>query len=157
MSNRTTEAYKSVFNYINENIISLNAGGIITDFELALRNGLRHVVPHNYLLGCWFHHCQALRKRVATHTKLFALIRKDKKAKEMYRNFQCLALLPPDKIKPTFEEMAFKCLQQYPEFAKFIDYYDKQWIKKETPQNYSVFLQVHYFAFFSCVFFASYS
>lgn len=142
MSNRTTEAYTSVYDYIHKNILPLNARGIITDFELALRNGLRSVVPATPLYGCWFHHCQALRRRVAADPKLLSLVRKDKNAGEIYRTFQCMALLPQDKIEPFFDQFAYETLQKLPEFAKFIEYYDKQWIKKETPKNYSFFLQV---------------
>lgn len=142
MSNRTTAAYESVFNYIHENLLQLNARGIITDFERALRNGLRSVVPDTKLYGCWFHHCQALRRKVASIPKLFALIRKDKKAKEYYRLFQCLALLPANKIEPAFNQIAHIALKSFPEYTKFIEYYEKQWIQKETPKNYSVFLQV---------------
>lgn len=142
MTNRTTAAYTSVFEYIHNNILSLNARGIITDFELALRNGLRNVVPDTPLYGCWFHHCQALRRKVASNPKLFGLIRRDKNAREIYRTFQCLALLPADKIKSAFDQFAYKALEQFPEFVKFINYYDHQWITKETPKNYSVFLQV---------------
>lgn len=58
MTNRTTDAYESVFEYIHEKLFSLKANAIITDFERTLRNGLRAVVPDTTLLGCWFHHCQ---------------------------------------------------------------------------------------------------
>lgn len=144
MSNRTTAAYESVFNYIHENLLKLNARGIITDFERALRNGLRSVVPDTPLYGCWFHHCQALRKKVASLPQLFGLIRRDKKAKEIYRFFQCLALLPADKIELAFHQISHMALQLYPEFAKFIEYYDRQWIQIEKPKSYSVFLQVSF-------------
>lgn len=142
MSRRTTEAYKSVFDYIHKNILPLNAKGIITDFEQAERNALAHTVPNTPLVGCWFHHCQSLRKKVASIPDLFARIRNDKKAAELYRHFQCLALLPPGKIKPAFDTTAFEALQEYPEFGEFITYYDKQWIQRVTPEGYSVFLQV---------------
>lgn len=142
MSNRTTEAYQSVFEYINENILPLSGKGIITDFEQALRNGLRNTVPETPLLGCWFHHCQALRRKLASIPALFEIVRRDKTAAEFYRKIQCLALLPPDKIKSAFDQLAFDALQKYPEFSNFVEYYDKQWIRKVTPAGFSVFLQV---------------
>lgn len=142
MSNRTTEAYKTVFNYIHENVLSLDAGAIITDFEYALRNALKATVPSTPLLGCWFHHCQALRKKVASLSDLFELTKRNKEAKILYRKFQCLALLPASKIKMAFDQLAYEALEKFPQFEKFIIYYDNQWIRREGPKSYSVFLQV---------------
>lgn len=142
MSNRTTEAYRSVFSYINENLLSLNGSTIITDFERPLRNSLKQVVSDVTILGCWFHHCQAIRRMVASIPSLFHLILHDKDARMLYRKIQCLALLPPDKIKPAFDQIAYESLKKYPQFERFIRYYDFQWITRETPDSYSVFLQV---------------
>lgn len=144
MSNRTTKAYQSVFEYIHKNILPLHGKGIITDFEQALRNALKDVVPETPLYGCWFHHCQALRRKVASIPELFEIIRKEAKAAEFYRKMQCLALLPADKIKDAFDQLAYDALQIYPEFGKFVDYYDKQWIRKITPVGFSVFLMVKF-------------
>lgn len=142
MSRRTVGAYKSAFKYVHENILCLNARAIITDFEYALRSALKSIVTGILLLGCWFHHCQCLRRFVASHFELFALIRNDNEAKIIYRKIQCLALLPANKIKPAFDEIAYAALNKFPQFLRFINYYDKQWLKKETPESYSVFLQV---------------
>lgn len=142
MSNRTAAAYKSVFKYINEQLLQLNASAIITDFEMAMRSALKSIVPDTKLLGCWFHYTQALRRKVASIPLLFKLIQKDQRARELYRLFQCLALLPAHEIEPAFIQIAHTALQSFPEFAKFVDYFDKQWIKKETPESFSVFLQV---------------
>lgn len=124
MTNRTTQAYESVFEYIHNFILPLNGKGIITDFEQALRNGLKNVVPDTPLYGCWFHHCQALRRKLASIPKLFEISRNDRK------------------IKDSFDQLAYEALQNYPEFADFVKYYDAQWIRKVTPDGFSVFLQV---------------
>lgn len=149
MSNRTAAAYKSVFKYINDNLLQLQAHGIITDFEIALRSSLKEIVPETMLLGCWFHYSQALRKKVASIPLLFKLIQKDERARELYRLFQCLALLPANKIEPAFNQIAHSALQSFPEYAKFVAYYEKQWIRRETPESFSVFLQVIFIAFYN--------
>lgn len=142
MSNRTTDAYKSAFSYVHNEILPLDAKAIITDFELALRKAMKAIVPDTKLLGCWFHHNQALNRKRAANFKLFVLVKNNQEAKILYRKFQCLALLPATKIKPAFDELAFEALQKFPEFESFVKYYDKQWIRKEKPKSYSVFLQV---------------
>lgn len=142
MSNRTTEAYKSVFNYIHQNVLPLDASAIITDFEYALRNGLKATVPSTPLLGCWFHHCQCLRRKVASFSDLFELIKRNKEAHILYRKFQCLALLPASEIKAAFDQLAYEALVKFKQFEKFIRYYEMQWIMREGPTSYSVFMQV---------------
>lgn len=142
MSNRTTDAYKSVFDYIHKNILPMDADAIITDFERALRNALHATVPLTKLLGCWFHHCKALREKVASISELFELIKNNKEAKILYRKLQCLALLPASEIKNAFDVLGFTALEKFSQFEKFLRYYDNQWIKRETPESYSVFLQV---------------
>lgn len=148
MSKRNTDIYESALNYVNEHILPLKAGAIITDFEKAMRNGIRSVVPGVKLLSCWFHHCQALRRKVASNFNLFSLVRQNEKARSIYRKFQCLALLPATDIKPAFDVLAYEALTLFPEFESFITYYEKQWIKNETPANYSLFLEVDFERFF---------
>lgn len=155
MSRRTTDCYKSVFDYINKEILPMKGSKIITDFEIALRNALREILVDLILLGCWFHYCQALRKRIASEYQLFLLIRTNEEARLLYRKCQCLALLPADKIRPAFYQLAFKAVQDFPQFLKFIEYFDKQWIRKEKPESFSVFLQVREI-FSSPIFFVPY-
>lgn len=139
MSRRTTESYKSVFEYINKNILKLNGSTCISDFERALRNALEEIAPDITLLGCWFHHFQALRKKLASDFELFSLVRSNDDAKILFRKFQCLALLPPELIQPAFHQLAFRALKAFPQFARFIGYYDMQWMNRETPASFSVF------------------
>lgn len=142
MSNRTTRAYESVFQYIHQNVLPLDARAAIMDFERPMRNGFSAVVPCVKLLGCWFHHCQALRRKVASQCELLELIKSDKDARIFYRKFQCLALLPASKIKMAFDQLAFSALDKFPQFEKFLRYYDNQWLQREEPESYSVFLEV---------------
>lgn len=143
MSNRTTASYEKVFNYINTEILNLNGVTIMTDFERAMRNALRKIAPDSVLLACWFHFCQALRKKLASIPELFFLVCSNMEAKIFYRQFQCLALLPADKIEGAFVQLAFNALKKFQQFDRFVDYFDKQWIKRETPKSFSVFMKVY--------------
>lgn len=153
MSKRTTDIYGSALGYVNKNILSLRVGTIITDFERALRYSIREIAPETKILGCWFHHVQALRRKVSLN-ELFALIRhneiakvlyhKFQSSKVLYHKFQSLALLPEEKIKPAPDQLAYEALKAFPQFEKLVQYYDKQWIRRETPKSFSVFLEVCY-------------
>lgn len=151
MSKRNTEIYVSALDYVNRNILPLNGGTIISDFQLAMRNGIRSIAPDVKMLGCWFHYCQALRRKVASNFTLFHLIRTNERAKSLFRKFQCLALLPADKNRPAFDQIAYQCLKDFSEFIPFVRYYDQQWIHRETPQKFSVFLQVIFMFIFKFI------
>lgn len=147
MSNRTTASYEKVFNYINTEILNLDGATIMTDFERAMRNALRKIAPNSVLLACWFHFCQALRRKIASIPELFFLIRSNTEARIFYRQFQCLALLPADKIEAAFVQLAYNALKKFKQFERFVKYFDKQWIKSETPEGFSVFNKVNSYFF----------
>lgn len=143
MTRRTTEAYVAALKYVHENLIELNGKGIITDFECSMRASLEKVVPLLKVYGCWFHHCQALRRILASIKSLFELVRTNDAAKTIFRQFQCLALLPAEKIEHAFVWLLREALtvNKFAEFAPFIEYYKKQWLRRVKPINYSVFMQ----------------
>lgn len=141
MTNRTIDAYTAALEYVNKNIIDLNVSGIIIDFEKAMRAALKKVAPNLPILGCWFHFAQALRRRMASLSSLFALIKKNEDAKIIFRKFQCLALLPCDKIKDAFVFLLKEALEEkkFKEFSTFIAYFKKEWMEIVTPEYFSVF------------------
>lgn len=147
MSNRTTASYEKVFDYINTHVLNLDGIKTMTDFERAMRNALKKIAPNSILLACWFHFCQALRKKIASIPELFFLIRSNMEAKIFYRQFQCLALLPANKIEAAFVQLACKALKKFQQFERFVEYFDKQWIKRETPESFSVFMEVNLYFF----------
>lgn len=81
---RTKESYVTALSYINDYLIELSGKEIIIDLPI---------------LGCWFHFCQALRRWMRSMENLYALIRKNSNAQCIFRQFQCLALLPYNQIK----------------------------------------------------------
>lgn len=144
MSRRTTEAYTSALKYVHEKLISLKGDGFIIDFEKAMRTALQKVVPDINLMGCWFHFCQSLRRKMASLKNLHEMIRKGPKsihAKDIFRRFQCLALLPSDKIEPAFLKLSQEALKLSEHFAEFIDYFHQEWIQRVKPRFFSVFMR----------------
>lgn len=141
MTHRTVQAYKAAFKFIHENLISLDGDGIIIDFESAMRTALLKTIPGIKVFGCWFHFCQCLRRKMASLPILFREYRSDAKVQEIFRQFQCLALLPPEMIEPIFLRLSRDALKTSENFAVFIDYFDKEWIKRVKPQHFSVFLR----------------
>lgn len=64
MSRKTKKAYKSVFKFIDKKIIKMsNVVSFTTDYELAMRNALRELFPNVRRFACYFHFCQAVKRR----------------------------------------------------------------------------------------------
>lgn len=131
MSNRTSACYQAVFKFIENYGFKLQPGEIMTDFETGLRHAIRIKYPNIQLRGCWFHYCQAIRKRLLMY-KLGKLIKSDDQAFVIKRQIMNLPLLPPEhflegyrQIKSLIEKNGWK-----KNFEEFIAYFDRYWIKQ---------------------------
>lgn len=122
-------------------MIPIAGKGIIIDFEKAERLALKGLESGIDILGCWFHFCQALRRKLASMSDLYELVRKNDKAKGIFRQFQCLALLPAEMIESSFIELSKEALKCSKLFAPLIDYFYKEWIKIVKPIHFSVFMR----------------
>lgn len=130
MSRKTTVAYAHIFNYIENNIITLRCHSMMTDYEVAFRKALRELHTDIVLNGCWFHFCQAIRRKAMTIKVLSALLRTgDVTTKKLFFKFMALPLLPANKIEEGFQLLKIETAE-IPEFQEFVDYFDKQWMQK---------------------------
>lgn len=66
MSDRSTQLYESVFDHFKE--IGIEPQSLMSDFERAIRKSACAVWPDIEINGCWFHYCQAIRKRLLLET-----------------------------------------------------------------------------------------
>lgn len=141
MTRKTQRAYEHALKFVDENVFPLTCATIITDYECAMRQAIRKVVPGVKLLGCWFHFAQAIRRKVASLPELFQLVRTQEKCKTIYYKMICLALLPYDKIEKAFSELALEGLKLTETFTPFVRYFQSQWLKRVGAKNFSVFLE----------------
>lgn len=138
MSSRTQVAYTHVFRYINEHIFSLKCASFTSDYEIAMRNALRACFPDSELVSCWFHYCQAIRRKASQLTAFFELIRTNAAARKLYFKFQALALLEAGLIVDAFNKLKEMTLQ-YEAFEPFVKYFEHQWIKRVSWHCYAQF------------------
>lgn len=132
MSRKTTEAYESVFEFVDNNVINLKgAQSFTTDYEIAMRKALNSFSPSSTLYSCYFHYCQAVKKRAFQTDGFVKLISSNMNAKSVYYRLMCLPLLPSEHI-----DQAFIDLKQEADkidkhgFHSFLKYFKAQWIKK---------------------------
>lgn len=139
MTRRTTAAYVNALEYVNENLLPLEGEGIVLDFEKAMRAALKIVAPNLPAHGCFFHHVQALLRKMMSMPDLFQLIRTNVEAKALFRKFEVLALLPASMIEMAFKATLQETFAKFKEFAPFALYYKNEWIQRVKPKFYSVF------------------
>lgn len=141
MTRKTQKAYEHALRYVHENVFSLQCEAMITDYEIAMRQAVREVVPGIKQLGCWFHYAQAIRRKIASLSELFELIRTNERIRNIYYKIICLPLLPHDKIQNAFNVLALEGLELTKTFTPFVKYFQNQWLNRVGVENFSVFLQ----------------
>lgn len=137
MSNKTKTSYTDTWKFVKENFPTLsNLKTAMTDFELALRSGLRAVYEGVEVSGCWFHYTQCLWRNAVK--KGFCRMKNNKKYRPEHhfivRQLMALALIPASEVKRQYhrirvEAMAFFEGTQYEKnFRKFFMYYEREWL-----------------------------
>lgn len=119
-----------MFEYFEENVISLQCASFTTDYEKAMRKALQQLYPAANKFACYFHYCQAVKKRAYKTNGLSRLISSNADARLVYYRIMCLPLLPHTYIKDMFFELkneAYTINKNI--FRPFIWYCDKQWLQ----------------------------
>lgn len=149
MSNKKQQTYQHVFQFINANLLQLRPQTIMTDFERALRNSLAKVFPGVRLKGCWFHFCQAVRRKLSKMSDLAKQVKTTPEAKRIFQKLLVLPLLPPCEIENGFnicKHEAYSNIKLSSKlgniFEKFFDYFQRQWIEVVCILNKNSYLKI---------------
>lgn len=131
MTRKSENCYKHVFNYIEQNVMSLECKSFMTDFEDAMRNGIASVWPNAERNTCWFHLCQAVKRRIVKNSALSKLIQTNPEARDIYKKILSLPLLPPELIVDAFYKLKAIAMTKFAgRFNSFFVYYERQWLQK---------------------------
>lgn len=133
MSRKTQVCYSHILNYIDKNICSLEARTFMTDFELAMRNAISIQYPEAELNCCWFHFCQAVKRKGAKIGGFIDFIRNNLTARDIYYKLMCLPLLPAQYIVPAFETLEKRVAAEpvvvaSDAYSTFMEYFRSHWI-----------------------------
>lgn len=70
--------------------------------------------------------------------------KKNAAAHAMLKKFMALPFLPHEMVKDAFEYLKEDCKRDFGNvFNKFIDYFEKEWIKVVTPKGFSIYRLKH--------------
>lgn len=130
MSGKSTACYSHVFEYIEKNVMSLECVSYITDYEKAMRRALNKLHPEVKRFACYFHYCQAVKKRAYKTNGLSKLIFSNAAARLVYFRIMCLPLLPHHKITEMFAALKTEAYElNKTVFRPFIRYWERQWLQ----------------------------
>lgn len=144
MERRVRGLYERVFEFLRDSI-KMSPAKFICDFEYALRSAAKRVWSSIIISGCWFHHCQCLKRKKNSLPALSKLIRRNNKAKVIYQMFLKIPLLPENQMRAAFE-IIIRLQKQHnfvKRFASFNTYYALQWLQKMDKKSYNVYKSDH--------------
>ncbi|XP_045023545.1 uncharacterized protein LOC123467841 [Daphnia magna] len=139
MSRRRAIDYIAVFQKLKEIMPLPRVERIVTDFERAVFVAVRKLFPSCFHLGCNFHWCQAIMKKIRDFNLSTEY---NKKGPNPVRDFVfrllCLAYLPADKIPSVFDSLRTSVP---PILETLMDYMERNWIRGRfwTPVHWSCF------------------
>ncbi|XP_066590821.1 uncharacterized protein [Prorops nasuta] len=142
MNNKTENNYYQIFTFIKNKFKNFSPVEITTDYEAAISNALRMIFPNVKNNFCYFHYSQAFIKNAE---KLKIINREKNKLTypERYiviKKIIYLALLPYFYIKEVYELIKKETVQEFGDFFnKFFIYYERQWLSKVGPEQFSVY------------------
>jgi hypothetical protein len=128
MTSRVYSLYKAVFDFLL-NSCNIVPEKVSCDFEHAMRKGIRSTWKKAKVNGCFYHYCQAVRRKKASFPDLSKLIKKNKSAEKSFRMMLRIPLLPADRMKTGLDALfGFqKKHRLFRRFGKLNLYFVKQW------------------------------
>lgn len=131
MTNKSTDAYTDVFNYIEENVFNLRPASFMTDFESGMRAAINKCYPNAVLHGCWYHFKAAVRRRCLKEG-LYMMIAENPSARKIYRMLLNLPLLPPSSIEEGFTIIVniARSERLFKYFNKVFGYFKSYWLQQ---------------------------
>ena len=124
--------YSAVLDKVWSKLAALRPALIHCDFERGLINAIEAVCEGGCVSGCWFHHNQAIKRKVGAEG-LTAVGNRNRKLKDWTRSFYPLPLLPPDRMRDGWEwvraemgqVLATLTEEQIEAASEVLDYYDR--------------------------------
>lgn len=132
MDKKSEECYEKVLNYIENNFFKLKPASFMSDYELAMRNAIKKIYPETEMYACWFHFCQALRRKCSKIPNFLPTVQKSPNALKILKKYFSLPLLPDTQILDAFDlpgnEVESLNSNERQVFKIFLKYFKKKWL-----------------------------
>ena len=101
-------------------------GSVLVDFEKAVMNAFKSVLPGWELKNCFFHICQSVQKRIQEKFKVKYVA--DKYFARAARLVVFMAFVPICDIEDIFYELTYYIQSTYPMLMTIVDYFEKTYL-----------------------------
>lgn len=131
MTRKTSVAYLSVFEYIEQNIFKLNHTIFMTDYEDGMRLAVRKYWPKVKILGCWFHLKRAVNRR-CRKIGMKRILDRNINARKVKEMLVSIPLLPSSQILEGFENVNIFAARNklHKPFGELFSYFERYWLKQ---------------------------
>ncbi|KAJ1521801.1 hypothetical protein ONE63_003436 [Megalurothrips usitatus] len=131
MLRRTTDAYVTLFRYLNTLMPNFKPRAIKSDFEEAQMNAWRIVYHRAKVEGCLWHYAVAVFNK-AKQLGLSELIRTEPEVASIVRSLSALPLLPAEGIEDGLIELGWEARDKgwMLELRPLFQYMETEWIPK---------------------------
>lgn len=149
MDKRHEKGYTAVLDDIDKNVLPLNCKFVMTDYEMALRNAYRAVIPDVKQHACHFHYAQTVHRYVKRNCPglmklIFSDAPENKEAHKTYKKLIYLPLLPAKDINEAFQQIALSTMSRYPKkFNIFLRYIKRQWLTRVSVHFKSILKKIN--------------
>ncbi len=142
LTGKTEQLYTQAFNALKKHIPrECKPKVLMTDFEIALQNGLKSMFPEADLSGCMFHFCQGVFRNLMK-IGLSKVYKTNRKFKAWVHMVFCIPLLPAEKIVVVWDFLKTEKFSAPPlekqMIARLKVYMERQWILGVGPACLSV-------------------
>lgn len=116
----------------------LNVRTITMDFEISVREALSVVLPQVTVIGCHFHFCQCLNRKVQNLGMAREYQDNVAGLRDFVRKLGSLALVPLHSVNLLFQELR-DAAPQLPAVPLLLQYFEQQWLHRWTPEFWNVY------------------
>eukprot|EP00102_Acyrthosiphon_pisum_P018855 XP_016656065.1 PREDICTED: uncharacterized protein LOC103307748 [Acyrthosiphon pisum] len=138
MESKSRNSYDCVMRFVKDNLLpNLTVEVIITDYEVALRDVLISSFPGARYAGCWFHHNQAVWRKMNSLGYLHHLNTNDN-ARKVLKLLMSLPLLPARDMENGYLLIRAFARNHDVHLERLLSYYERYWLRSIGPQVVSV-------------------
>ncbi|KAL8621483.1 hypothetical protein ACOMHN_058244 [Nucella lapillus] len=139
MRDKSRHSYHQLFEVVKRKMAEVDLvfspDEIMSDFESGLIPAVRHNFPNTRHKGCYFHHSQAIWRRVQ-QLGLQAVYQEDDRVKTFIRKLMAIAFLPVIAVRPALTTLGDEpYLVDVPQLQLLLLYYADTWLNGSFPQS----------------------
>jgi hypothetical protein len=143
--------YRRVLQHIKQRIWQITGSQvapnkIVCDFEKSLHIAIQFEFPRTKIMGCYYHFCQSLWRRVQGVGLAGSYIR-DRKLKQFIRRIMAIAVIPTLLVMQNFQLLCSgrrfdRLIVHYPNLQQWVNYVDRIYVGRNAnfpPASWNVY------------------